>query len=41
MGDHDTAQQLEHQAAREPVHPAVPTIDPAHDDAMADRKSVV
>ena len=35
MGDHDTAQQLEHQAAREPVHPAVPTIDPAHDDAMA------
>ncbi|MFO0609890.1 MAG: hypothetical protein U0324_42420 [Polyangiales bacterium] len=35
MGDHDTAQELEHRAAREPVHPAVPTIDPSLDDAMA------
>ncbi len=35
MGDHDTAHELEHRAAREPVHPCTPTIDPSHDEAMA------
>ena len=35
MGDHDTAAELEHRAAREPPHPATPTVDPSHDDVMA------
>jgi hypothetical protein len=35
MGTRDTAHQLERRAAREPVHPAVPTLTPAHDDVMA------
>ncbi len=35
MGDHDTAQELERQAARAPLHPQVPTVDAAADDVMA------
>jgi hypothetical protein len=33
--EHDTAQELERKAAREPVHPSPPTIDPSLDDVMA------
>ncbi len=35
MTEQDTAQELERKAAKEPPHPALPTIDPDCDDAMA------
>ncbi|MFO0652155.1 MAG: hypothetical protein U0326_38405 [Polyangiales bacterium] len=35
MTEQDTAQELERKAAKEPPHPALPTVDPSHDDAMA------
>lgn len=35
MSDHDTAQDLERKAAKEPPHAAIPTIAPSLDDAMA------
>lgn len=35
MDDQDTAHELERKAAREPPHPAMPTVDPSHDEAMA------
>ncbi len=35
MSEHDTAQELERKAAKEPPHAAIPTIAPSLDDAMA------